>query len=150
MTNKRIIPSKSEFVCAVQESFAFLLERGFKQEPISLSERDIFVAFSNDYVRLVIEGTDWGLNTRVAFGHATPLPSFENYDLDDLIQQAGVRVATKPRRGSIAKGSSQLDQIRFYAEMIREQFPTLLSGDRSLFDIAERARAMRRVSLKEN
>jgi hypothetical protein len=146
MKNKRSAPTKQEFVSAVKEAFAFLGAYGFEQEPISPSERDVFVAFTSDRVRLVVEGTDWGLNTRVAFGSVGLPACFEDYDLDDLINGAADNGAARLKRGSIGTGSSQLSQVSYYATVLKERFPGLLTGDRTLFDVAERARQARVVA----
>lgn len=136
-----------EFVQTAQAAFAYLVDEfGFHQEPVA-DETELAVAFSNGRTRVVVEGRDWGLNARVAFGNAA---AFENFDLADLISLRRTPAELRPERGSLKRGSRQLDQVRYYAEKLRAIGADILRGDRTVFEelqgiVDKRAEAFRRA-----
>ena len=135
-----------EFIQTAQAAFAYLVDEfGFRQESIA-DDQELAVAFSNGQTRVVVEGRDWGLNARVAFGSVS---AFENYDLEDLISLRQAATEARPERGSLKRGSQQLDQVRYYAEKLRVIGADILRNDRTVFGelqriVSNRAEAFRR------
>lgn len=135
-------PSVQQFASVAADAFAFLAKHGFVKESSTAVETGFQVAFVGERIRLVVEGVNWGLNARLGFGHSPPL-QFEDYDFDDLIEPE-----KRAKRGSIAGGSTQLDQVRWYAATLCRDFPELLVGDPALFERAARARAIRERTIR--
>jgi len=150
MPNRKTQPSKQEFVAAVERSFDYLVrDYGFRREPVPPGERDVWIAYDNDKsrARVVIEGTDWGLNTRVAIGRS--YNQFENFDLSDLIAMRGSGGHDAPDRGTVKSGSTQLEQVRYYADVLRSIGEDILRGNFDVFpDLAARVHA-RQVKFKK-
>ena len=148
---RRLRPGEEQFVRAAREAFGYLIaDFGFREEAVN-DEHKLEVAFSNGQMRVVVEGRDWGLNTRVAVGSATP--QFENFDLEDLITLRLPASWPRAARGSIERGSRQLDQVRFYADVLRRIGDDILRNDNKVFPelqrvIDARAAALRRANEK--
>jgi hypothetical protein len=114
MSPSREQPTKEQFVETVDRAFAYLVsEFEFRREPIPEDSREVWVAYSNPAARVVVEGTNWGLNTRVALGRSAPNGPFENFDLRDLVALGGAVGESAPAPGMIKRGSTQLEQIPF-------------------------------------
>jgi hypothetical protein len=125
--------SMEEFRVQTRNAFDFLVrEFGFQEEPIPLHENKnlnpFAVWFVSPTTRVVIEGTNWGMNARVALGRAGPSREFENYDFLDLLatrseSESGVQFVT----------GAQLDQVRQYAALLPDAAADVLRGDHSIF-----------------
>jgi hypothetical protein len=148
MTPSLSPPSKQQFIDTVDQAFSYLVsEFGFHREPIPVEARDVRVGYSNSRVRIVIEGTNWGLNARVALGSCSQDGGFEDYDLSDLLGLRGTINESPPSRGSIEKGSTQLEQIAYFGRALRAIGRDILLGDLSVFPalqakVNERARSL--------
>lgn len=133
MSNNRQQPSKEQFNEAVERSFGFLVQEfGFRRVSPIADESAFRVVYASDRTRVVVEGINWGLNTRIALGRAGT-DEFENFDLDDLIAvRAGPDLGRQPR-GSLPAGSTQLEQITYYAHALRSLAEDVLQGDHNVF-----------------
>lgn len=137
-------PPKDEFLAATRRAFAFLMSYGFEAEPAPDDDRQVWLAFHSESVRVVVEGTHRGLDARVAIGRTAPA-AFENYDLEDLMALRGAGTLARPRRGSLKIGTTQLQQVEFYAGVLREIGGDILRGDlRSFPDLEARVEERRR------
>ena len=145
MQRRMTAPTKDEFLAAARRAFAYLHLYGFQAEPAPEDAREVWLAFHGESVRVVVEGTNWGLNARVALGRAGPA-AFENYDLEDLMALRGRGSLPKPPRGSLKMGTAQLQQVEFYAGVLRQVGEDILRGDlRSFPDLAARVEERRRA-----
>lgn len=134
-------PSVERFRDRARLEFEFLAEYGFREEPIPTGEAPYLnlcaVWFAGNGTRVVVEGINYGMNARVAFGTAGPASAFENYDLGDLVAVRGLE-------SPVVVGVSQLDQLRDYALILRQAAVDVLRGDRAIFPaLAERVERRR-------
>lgn len=142
-------PSRARFIDAVEKAFGYLVtDFAFRRETPAADSRDVEVAYSNSCTRVVVEGTNWGLNARVALGRSSPTAEFENFDLNDLIALRSATGEAAPPQGTIERGSTQMEQIPYYARMLREVGRDILLGDLNIFPalqaiVDERARTLR-------
>jgi len=149
MSPSREQPTKEHFGEAVDRAFSYLVsEFAFRREPMPDDPRDIRVAYSSPAVRIVVEGTNWGLNTRVALGRSSSGGPFENFDLLDLVALRGASGESAPARGTIKRGSTQLEQIPYYARVLRAIGQDILVGDFSVFPALHATVEARARSLK--
>ena len=140
--------AKEKFLVQARAAFAFL-ERdfGFQEEPIPLDEKPFLNQFAVWYAspttRIVVEGINWGTNTRVALGRAGSVSQFENYDFGDLL-------AVRAAKGGETKQSvsgEQLEQLRQYAALLPETAAEFLRGDHSIFPELEARVELRRRAM---
>ena len=99
---------KEKFLDQARAAFAFL-ERdfGFQEEPIPLAEKPYLnqfaVWYASSTTRIVVEGINWGTNTRVALGRAGSVSQFENYDFGDLL---AIRAKAEQTEQSVSGGTT--------------------------------------------
>ena len=131
-------PTPESFRSAAQAAFAFLArEFDFREVPLPSSgfHNPVAVWFESPVVRVVIDGTGWGIGARVALGRAAP-GVFENYDLGDLLAERGAP--------PVALGG-QLEQLPRLADALRAIGADILRGDVAIFP-ALQARVERRAA----
>jgi len=143
--------AKEEFLNQTREAFAFLVrDFGFQEEPIPLAENKYLNQFAVWYAtsttRIVVEGINWGTNTRVALGQAGPVSKFENYDFGDLL---AVRDAAAEQAKRSVSGE-QLEQLRQYAALLPEVAADVLRGDHSIFAELAACVERRRAEARRN
>ena len=147
MSPSHIQPSREQFISKVEQEFSYLVnEFAFCREATAIGSHNLQVAYSSPRTRVVVEGTNWGLNTRVALGRSSPNTRFDNFDLDDLIELRGGTDESRPAEGTIEKGSTQLEQIPYYARVLKTIGTDILRGDFTVFPelqakVDERARS---------
>ena len=109
-----------------RKQFQFLVSSyGFKE--ISSSEFELNYAKTTIKVR--IEGINWGLNSRVAFGTTTD--NFEDYDLFDIIPYyGGFKIKLKPN-------IEQQGQLPILASLVNAYARPVLREDISSFVFAK-------------
>lgn len=134
MNYNRDQPDIRVFQEKAEHEFGYLVkELGFFREPIRDHAGLFEIAYSDGRTRIAIQGTDWGLNARVAFGNTNPDNTFENYDLEDLAALRGTAGLTPPGRGSVKGGSKQIEQLAFYAQLLHSIGQDILEGDHNIF-----------------
>jgi len=75
---------------------------GFKE----VNSSDFELNYAKTTIKVRIEGINWGLNSRVAFGTTTS--NFEDYDLFDIIPYYGCfKIKLKPNIGQQEKRAKQ-------------------------------------------
>lgn len=109
-----------------REQFQFLVSSyGFKE--VNSSEFELNYAKTTIKVR--VEGINWGLNSRVAFGTTTD--TFEDYDLFDIIPYYGCfKIKLKPNIG-------QQEQLPILASLVDAYARPVLREDISSFVFAK-------------
>jgi hypothetical protein len=132
-------PKPDEFRARVRDVFGFLGEMGFREEPVPSRKNPVAVWFTSDLARVVVEGVNWGLNTRVALGRAGDPAAFENYDLGDLL---AVRGAANPAALHAGDQAAQMPRL---AAALQEHGADVLAGDFNVF-LALRARVDERIA----
>ena len=139
--------AKEKFLDQARAAFAFL-ERdfGFQEEPIPLAEKPYLnqfaVWYASSTTRIVVEGINWGTNTRVALGRAGSVSQFENYDFGDLL---AIRATAEQTEQSVS--GEQLEQLRQYAALLPETAAEFLRGDHSIFPELEARVELRRRAM---
>lgn len=137
-----------QFIRTVRDAFSYLVKDfGYDEEAIT-DQNKLALAYSNGRTRIVVEGRDWGLNARVALGSANA--EFENFDLEDLMTIRPVSQSTRPPQGSLKSGSHQLDQVRFYADVLRKIGEDVLNNDRQVFPKLKRISDLRAESFRRS
>jgi hypothetical protein len=130
-------PNLDEFLREARQEFAFLVgEFGCQEEALPIRGNAYAVRFVNATTRVVVEGINWGLSTRVAIGTASA--KFENFDLGDLSALRCGELADKP-------SSDQRSQMRHWARVLRDcaAAALVLRGDFSIFDELQAVRDRR-------
>ncbi|WDE10646.1 hypothetical protein [Thalassomonas haliotis] len=125
--------SLEEFKKNAQDEFKFLItEYDFIEVPLDEHENGCAIKLTNSTTKVVIEGINWGSNTRVAFGGLEE--KFENHDLGFLIK------IIKPslELSEIDKEKGQLHQLSCYANIMKEIAVQILKGDFSIFPEIEK------------
>ena len=127
------MPTSSEcFRDAVLREFRFL-ENDFSLK--NVSSEQFMVRYKSDTVQVVVEGTNWGENARVAVGSCT---GFQNFDLYDLVK---AKTGEYPEIESIVT-LNQIAQLPLLAMLLKEHGEQVLNGDFTLFPaIAEIVKA---------
>jgi hypothetical protein len=99
-----------------------------QEENIILTDIDnLFqVRFSNDKIRIVVEGVNWGMNTNIDFGINTPNGNL--YSIQQLIKE---RKPKNPVEGN------QIDQLYGYAHYLMTYAVDILRGETGFFDQQE-------------
>jgi hypothetical protein len=80
------------------------------------------VTFSNNKIRIVVEGINWGMNTHVCFGANTQESHL--YGIQQLI---------KERKPEIPVDGNQVDQLYGYAHYLTIYAADILQGETSFF-----------------
>jgi hypothetical protein len=146
-------PSPDQFRDGARREFAFLEhEYGFQEQPIPANipfSNPCAVWFATPTTRVVIEGINWGMNARVAVGSVHREGRFENYDLGDLV---AIRENIAAVNGDTAPPpSGQLEQLIYYATLLRHLADDVLRGDHSAFPaLAARVEARRAEFLRRD
>ncbi|PHS13143.1 MAG: hypothetical protein COA86_17460 [Kangiella sp.] len=97
-------------------------------------------------VRILVEGIHWGSDTRVAFGHSK-FDKFQDYDLLDLAKALEFDQFNIPEN----QATNQVEQLRIYADLLKEIGSDILIGDLVITKDIEKLREERvRVWNKEN
>ncbi len=140
--------AKEEFLVQARDAFAFLVrDFGLEEEPIPLAENQYLnqfaVWYASSTTRIVVEGINWGDNTRVALGRAGSVKQFENYDFRDLL---AVR-AKKAGQTEQSVSGKQLEQLRQYAALLPEAAADFLRGNHSIFQELEARVELRRRAI---
>lgn len=110
---------------------------GLQEENIILKDTDnLFqLTFSNNKVRIVVEGINWGMNTAVHFGVNNRDSCL--YSIQQLIRE---------RKPELVVDGNQIDQLYSYAHYLMTYAPDILVGDTTFFYQQE----IRRKQEKEN
>lgn len=117
--------SPSIFKDHARKSFYFLIGLyGFREQA---SDNDFSINFISSKTKIVVEGINWGLNSRVAVGSSTG--RFENYDLGDVLT---VFCPERSLRESELK-KNQVEQLSLMANLLKECAEPILLDDHSSF-----------------
>ena len=122
------MPTSSEcFRDAVLREFRFL-ENDFGLINVSSEHESaqFMVRYKSDAVQVVVEGTNWGENARVAVGSCN---GFKNFDLYDLVK---AKTGEYPEIESIVT-LNQITQLPLLAMLLKEHGEQVLSGDLTIF-----------------
>jgi hypothetical protein len=141
-----IPPSPDQFCDGARREFSFLEhEYGFRERPIPPDTpfaNRCAVWFADSTTRVVIEGINWGMNARVAIGSVRADGRYENYDLADLVAIRQKHAAANSDTSQPPSG--QLQQLTYYAELLRKFADDVLRGDHAVFfALAARVEARR-------
>jgi len=120
--------SPSIFKDHARKSFSFLVDSyGFHEQALDKLDNEFSVKFITSKTKIVIEGINWGLNSRVAIGSS--IGKFENYDLGDAL------IVFCPERSVDDKDfkKSQIEQLSLMANLLKECVEPILLGDHSSF-----------------
>jgi len=148
-----------EFRAQTRDAFAFLVnDFGFQEEPIPFAENkylnEFAVWYASSTTRIVVEGINWGMSTRVALGNVGLARQFENHDFLHVLAIRDAEAGGSERKVS----GNQLEQLTQYATLLREVAVDVLRGDHSIFPeiaacierrVAERRRQLQPPSLDE-
>ncbi len=120
--------SPSIFKDHARKSFSFLKDSyGFQEQALDKFDNDFSVKFITSKTKVVVEGINRGLNSRVAVGSSTG--KFENYDLGDALT-----VFCPERTMSNADfKKNQIEQLSLMANLLKECIEPILLGDHSSF-----------------
>jgi len=135
--------SADEFRVHARQAFAFLQDLGFVETltPTATPTNPWAVWFASPSTRILVEGINFGLNSRVAMGSAQG-ERFENYDLDDLINVRRQAAGDTSERSSRPAG--QLVQLPYYSALLQQVGEDVLRGDHTVFpSLAARVEARR-------
>ncbi len=120
--------SPSIFKDHARKSFSFLIgSYGFQEQALGKFDNDYSVNFITSETKVIVEGINWGLNSRVAVGSSTG--TFENYDLGDVL------TVLCPER-SLSDSDlekNQTEQLSLMANLLKECAEQILLGDHSSF-----------------
>ena len=124
--------SMEEFRVQARDAFASLVpDFGFHEERIPFAEDKYLnpcaVWYANSRTRVVIEGINWGMNTRIALGRAGSASQFENYDFLELLEIRDEEAVAAGQSGRGVSGG-QLEQLRQYAALLPEAAADVLRG----------------------
>ena len=142
-------PTLAAFRERARQAFAFLpLEYDFHEEPIPTERftNPYAVWFANATTRVCVEGLNYGMTARVSIGSNQPQKRFENYDLGDLL--AVRRDSTPSNPDWAARPSGQLEQLPYFAGLVRELGDDVLRGDHSIFPALAARVEWRRAELE--
>ena len=122
-------PSNEYFRDAARREFSFL-EKDFSLKNVSSeSESEQFmVRYKSDTVQVIVEGINWGENSRVAVGSCL---GFQNFDLYDLVK---AKTGEYPATDSIAT-LNQIAQLPLLAMLLKEHGEQVLNGDFTIFPV---------------
>lgn len=108
-----------------RKAFAGICSRfDLQEENIILKDTDnLFqLTFSNNKVRILVEGINWGMNTAVHFGVNTKDSCL--YSILQLIRE---------RKGELLVDGNQIDQLYGYAHYLMSYAADILTGDTTFF-----------------
>ena len=120
--------SPSIFKDHARKSFLFLIASyGFREQALEKFDNEFSVNYINSCTKIVVEGINWGLNSRVAVGSSTG--KFENYDLGDVLtvlcpERAMNDADFKPK---------QIEQLTLMAKLLLECAEPVLLNDHTSF-----------------
>lgn len=119
--------NNESFRDAVLRNFRFL-ENDFGLENVSngYEGEQFLVSYKSDIVQVIVEGTNWGENARVAVGSCI---GFQNFDLYDLVK---AKTGEYPAIESIVT-LNQIAQLPLLALLLKEHGEHILSGDLTIF-----------------
>ncbi len=120
--------SPSIFKDHARKSFSFLINLyGFREQALDKSDNDFSVNFINSKTKIVVEGINWGLNSRASVGSS--VGKFENYDLGDAL------TVFCPERSMTDTDfkKKQIEQLSLMANLLKECVEPILLGDHSSF-----------------
>jgi len=127
----------NQFLVNVRKEFEFLVnDYGFQ----FCCTGDYCVEYVNLTTKVRVEGINWGLNSRVAFG--TLQPKFENLDLFDVI------FASHKINIHIKESYNQIEQLSIYSGLIKLYASPVLTGNVDCFDEAKKRVQRRRELFK--
>ena len=72
-----------KFKILIRKEFQFLCDDFEFREEAFNTYSEYSISYANSTTRVIVEGTNWGNNVRVAFGSLSC--TFEDYDLGDLV-----------------------------------------------------------------
>ncbi|AMJ93296.1 hypothetical protein AVL56_02575 [Alteromonas stellipolaris] len=124
-TQKELIID-TEFLVKARKQFQFLVNSyGFKE----INSSGFELNYAKTTIQVRVEGINWGLNSRVAFGTTTD--NFEDYDLFDIIPYyCCFKIKLKPNIG-------QLEQLPILSSLINAYARPVLCEDISSFIFAK-------------
>ena len=122
-----MLPSNEYFRDAVLREFRFL-ENDFSLKNVSSEHESeqFMVRYKSDIVQVIVEGTNWGENARVAVGSCI---GFQNFDLYDLVK---AKTGEYPEIESIVT-LNQIAQLPLLAMLLKQHGEQVLSGDFRIF-----------------
>ena len=85
------------------------------------------ISFISSKTRIVVEGINWGLNSRVAVGNSSG--KFENYDLGDVLSV----YSPKHSLSESDFNKNQVEQLSLMANLLKECAEPILLGEHSSF-----------------
>jgi hypothetical protein len=97
---------------------------GLQEENVILKDTDnhFQLTFSNNKVRILVEGVNWGMNTAIHFGLNT-----KDSDLYSILQ------LIKERKPELVVDGNQIDQLYVYAHYLMTDGSDILTGDTTFF-----------------
>jgi hypothetical protein len=120
--------SPSIFKDHARKSFSFLIDLyGFREQALDKLDNEFSVNFITSKTKIVIEGINWGLNSRVAVGSSTG--KFENYDLGDVLTVFSPNASLSDADFK----KSQVEQLSLMANLLKECAEPILLGEHSSF-----------------
>ena len=137
-----------EFQKAASKAFKFLKhDFHYKELEISDYANPCSVVFINKSykVRVLIEGINWGSNSRVAFGHIRK-DKFQNYDLNDLANALSHETHHKFERGEL----DQHGQLEVLSKVLKNIGYEVLNGNFSICRKIDEIRIARSNELYKN
>ena len=137
--------SPSIFKDHARKSFSFLIDSyGFQEQALGKFDNNYSVNFITSKTKVIVEGINRGLNSRIAVGSSTG--KFENFDLGDVL------TVFCPERSLTDSDfeKNQIEQLSLMANLLKECAEQVLLGDHSSFPklakiVKKRAKKFRRL-----
>lgn len=129
----------------VRAAFRFLVEE-FQFAEEAAAPGVYALAFVTDRTRVVVEGTEYGTNARVALGGTRG--HFENYDLGFLLKWRRPELLSAVAAGD--PPAAQAEIVRRYAPALREVAADVLRGDHAVFADLAAEIERRRIAYEEH
>lgn len=120
--------SPSIFKDHARKSFSFLIDSyGFQEQALGKFDNNYSVNFITSKTKVIVEGINRGLNSRIAVGSSTG--KFENFDLGDVL------TVFYPERSLTDSDfeKNQIEQLSLMANLLKECAEQVLLGDHSSF-----------------
>ncbi|MEW6992610.1 hypothetical protein AADZ91_18255 [Colwelliaceae bacterium 6441] len=120
--------SPSIFKDHVRKTFSFLIDSyDYQEQALDKLENEYSVKFISAKTKIVVEGINWGINSRVAVGSSKG--KFENYDLGDVLTVFCPERSLKDSNYE----KSQIEQLSIMAFLLKDCAEQILLNDHSSF-----------------